>query len=80
MQARKIASAIEHSQRLARLDDQMGGSMVTGVSFATMDSDDDSDSLQFLNVILKVPPPPVPLPRGSLTHLKGVLWCHCGPI
>jgi hypothetical protein len=66
LQARKVANAIEDSQRLARLDDQAGGSMVTGVSFATMDNDDENDSLQFLNVILKVPPfPQHPLSKVS---------------
>ena len=53
LQARKVAAAIEESQRLARLDEQAGGTMVTGVSFATMDSDE-GEGLQYLNVILKV--------------------------
>lgn len=48
-----MAAAIEESQRLARLNEQAGGSMVTGVSFATMDSDE-GEGLQYLNVILKV--------------------------
>lgn len=52
-QARKVAAAIEDSQRLARLNEQAGGTMVTGVSFATIDSDD-SDGLQHFNIILKV--------------------------
>lgn len=50
-----MASAIESSQRLARLDEQAGGTMVTGVSFATMDSDE-GEGLQHLNMILKVSP------------------------
>ena len=48
-----MAAAIEDSQRLARLNEQAGGTMVTGVSFATMDPEE-SDGLQHLNVILKV--------------------------
>lgn len=48
-----MAAAIEESQRLARLNEQAGGTMVTGVSFATMDSDE-GEGLQYLNVILKV--------------------------
>lgn len=53
LQARKVAAAIEESQRLARLNEQAGGTMVTGVSFATVDADD-GDGLQHLNIILKV--------------------------
>ena len=68
LQARKIASAIEESQRLARLDDQMGGTMVTGVSFATMDTDEESEGLQSLNIILKVRPHPSP-PKAGMTQV-----------
>lgn len=48
-----MAAAIEEAQRQARLNEQAGGTMVTGVTFATVDSEE-GEGLQHLNVILKV--------------------------
>lgn len=47
-----MAGVIEDSQRISRLEEQAGGSMVTSMTLATMD--DNGEALQHLNVVLKV--------------------------
>ena len=53
VQARKQAEAIEIGMRMDRLAQQMGDSMVTTNTLASMDEDDET-ALKRLNLILKV--------------------------
>ena len=54
-QARRLAEQAGDQNRLKKLDEQAGGSMVTSATFATQ-ADETGSGLQFLNII-KVPPP-----------------------
>ncbi|KAK9814669.1 hypothetical protein WJX72_009524 [[Myrmecia] bisecta] len=65
-EARKIAEAVEASQRLERLSQFAGSSMVTTKSFASID-DEESEALQRLNIILKADA------SGSLEAVKAAL-------